>query len=366
MVLEGQLPQELRDKLQNFWQSFRADAEPASHSDAGNSGARSRLDAVHAVVWNILADHRISFARGCSLLEFWKTYEKADDLNKAGLLEAIMKEFSQSNTGFADVNVNAINQQLLRREVGVSVGRLVNFSPRKMHGVLRLALPPSDFNSSVFVGGIPKYDHEYRKWINNQFRGASEEDRIKRGAALVKLLDPARLDHPNRCDWAVEWTDIWESLVKSSRSAGSHQRCLNAVGVPVIEKGDWVLLLKYELEPSALIRPCQLDAGFFEHHFPSPPPLKTDNPDPHGHPMDLTDPQLPVAWLLNEYIHAPIQHHESHVVDVLQVDALPTRHLDQLRERHWNTLSAHYPQHRLDDWQRKYTPGWHPARRSTT
>lgn len=76
----------------------------------------------------------------------------------------------------------------------------------------------------------------------------------------------------------------------------------------------WLVLLRYTVrEAGTIARPTQLDGGWYQFHFPSPPrdaPLSVG-----GHPMDLrTSP--PSSSLLPEYVHKQTRHRPEHWTDL--------------------------------------------------
>ncbi len=104
--------------------------------------------------------------------------------------------------------------------------------------------------------------------------------------------------------WAVEWNSIVQYL-----DSNAPKSWLQAVGVPK-DNPVWLTVISYpvsRLQSSnvKLVRPTQLDAGWYAHHFPSPPQVA---PAKGGHTMflDLCDGRQAFPPPVSEYIHEQV------------------------------------------------------------
>ncbi len=143
-----------------------------------------------------------------------------------------------------------------------------------------------------------------------------------------------------RPTWAAEWTSIQPYL-----NPANPGRWLQSVGVPK-ERSIWLALVRYTLAPNVkLYRPTQLDAGWYAHHFPSPP---QSAPEKGGFTMDLRDGEPETTEdLVTEYIHRQIDFTLDHwKASGSLVGFVPApdqaKALHRLRERHWVKLSQRF------------------------
>jgi len=114
--------------------------------------------------------------------------------------------------------------------------------------------------------------------------------------------------HPFQPSWCTTWADF-EPFLKD----GAH-RWAELVGLSGYRSTTphWIIVLKYRVRDAGMVcRPTQLDAGWSECHFPSPPCAE---PRRGGHAMDLAATTA-FGGLLPEYIHAGIPHPIDHFDD---------------------------------------------------
>jgi hypothetical protein len=107
---------------------------------------------------------------------------------------------------------------------------------------------------------------------------------------------------PFQPTWATTWA-AFEGHV-----AAGADRWLEVLGVNK-RRPCWLILLRYTVrEAGTIARPTQLDGGWYQFHFPSPPSAMLSG---GGHPMDLrTSPRA--TNLFPEYIHKQIHHPPEH------------------------------------------------------
>ena len=97
--------------------------------------------------------------------------------------------------------------------------------------------------------------------------------------------------------WTADWADLRLFL-----DPGAPEGWLEAVGVAK-ETGVWIAVIRYSDANGTLnlFRPTQLDAGWYPHHFPSPPVA----PSGGGYTVFL-DSAAPATELVSEYIHSEV------------------------------------------------------------
>jgi hypothetical protein len=167
---------------------------------------------------------------------------------------------------------------------------------------------------------------------------------------LFEALKQYRNKTAKRIDptWAAEW----ESL-KPFLDPNHPQRWLQAVGVPK-DIAVWLAVVCYPAtRVERIFRPTQLDAGWYAHHFPSPPQAATAA---GGHTMFLHSAAGVVAThdgLVSEYIHvqADFTLEDWRVAGRLVGFApLSAGVLDDQRLAHWQLLQRKYDETQVRLW----------------
>ena len=163
-------------------------------------------------------------------------------------------------------------------------------------------------------------------------------DAIFKALARYRAEESPKI-HPT---WAAAWTSI-----ESCLNPKIPRRWIEAVGVTKDEP-IWVAVVRYPA-PAQLFRPTLLDAGWYAHHFPSPPIAEVQV---GGITMDLHSEDLTLNGLVSEYIHRQIDFTLDHwkaaggLVDLTDgpipkadqtLSALRKRHLDRLLRRYPST-----------------------------
>ena len=153
---------------------------------------------------------------------------------------------------------------------------------------------------------------------------------------VLDMLNTSRRDVPYQPTWATMWSDFEHHVMHGP------DRWLQVLGMAK-PPGRWLVLLRYTVrEAGTLVRPTQLDVGWQEYHFPSPPdaPLEVG-----GHPMDLRALRR-AKPLRREFIHKQIDHPLRHWTDTggeLGRTIVPnTEGLDRQRIAHYELLKRVY------------------------
>ena len=205
----------------------------------------------------------------------------------------------------------------------------------------------SDFKMKEFQRfAITKAD-DYAQ-INDQLSARVKDeaflDAIFRALASYRR---SRLNDRIRHTWAAEWKSL-QPFLDPARPA----RWLRAAGVHT-EHPSWLAVVRYpshrgrRMRPLPLFRPTQLEAGWYAHHFPSPPQAKLKA---GGHTMFLRPqrhPQHDRYGLVSEYVHEQIDFTLDHwhaAGSLIEIAGASGGSIEDQREAHWRLLQsdAHY------------------------
>jgi len=140
----------------------------------------------------------------------------------------------------------------------------------------------------------------------------------------------------NRPIWVARWTQLRKSLKKVEPSSWN-----SAVGV-FRSRRTLQLVLRYAASGVRLVRPTQLDIGYYAFHFPSPSTLDKSR---GGFAMSLHDYGVTrPPELISEYIHPPRQfqfadwlsggawfgEHSGEDLDRVEIGLFRTQHAERL------------------------------------
>ena len=191
---------------------------------------------------------------------------------------------------------------------------------------------------------------EYRStldWLDEKlgiFQQPSAQFDIRRLAshrflhALLEFKNKFRHATPFQPVWATVWADFslreWIMPARWPQMLGVSSNPLDPT---------WLLLLRYPVrEAGSLVRPTQLDSGWYAGHFPTPPPTHTPPPTSlTGHPMDLDAATRPRRHL-PEFIHQEVDHFSHHLIACARVPACPPPALPPPQIRHYHLLARDY------------------------
>jgi hypothetical protein len=161
--------------------------------------------------------------------------------------------------------------------------------------------------------------------------------------------------HPT---WVAEWKSLEPFL-----DPDEPERWLRAVGVPR-DYPVWLAVLRYPVNDGKreirLFRPTQLDAGWYAHHFPSPPQAVLSS---GGHTMFLCesdrDGKEKISRLVSEFLHAQI----DFTIDdwrrggklVGFTNKAVTGVLEEQRKAHWLLLQSCYDPAGVCGWMPEFS-----------
>ncbi len=155
--------------------------------------------------------------------------------------------------------------------------------------------------------GLPEFesfpDHDRSPSSINQFLKVRLESPGSRSTFMRALFMARRKYLGSKAHrvifptWTADWADLQRFLAPAAP-----ERWLEAVGV-ARETGVWIAVIRYSADRGKLrlFRPTQLEAGWYPHHFPSPPVAHGGG----GFTVFL-DSATPATELVAEYIHSEV------------------------------------------------------------
>ncbi|HEV7892633.1 MAG TPA: hypothetical protein VGP08_18615 [Pyrinomonadaceae bacterium] len=145
-------------------------------------------------------------------------------------------------------------------------------------------------------------------WLKEMLDHADEPRRERFVEAVLDLLCSVR----HRTAFQPTWATTLEAFEPHALTQGGEpnpDRWVQLMGMGRNPPGHWLIALAYTVgEAGTLVRPTQLDGGWYEYHFPSPARLPLES---GGLAMDLRLDPAP-SILLPEYIHKEIEHTPQH------------------------------------------------------
>ncbi len=231
---------------------------------------------------NLLSEHRISDQR---FLDFSKT---AGELLSLTHVRVALETYQSTRvrpllrSGDSPAYTRSDNaNNAVRLPRGVHLGTVLDLTRLgRVYAEAKFAFRMPEF--SAFAVTDPR-DHTQV----NEFLSMNLEDESRRRsflAAAFKAISRYRRRIEDRLHptWAAEWGSLLPYL-----DAARPGLWLQAVGVPR-EDPVWLAVLRYPAKNRSreikLFRPTQLDAGWYAHHFPSPPQAAVEK---GGHTMFL-------------------------------------------------------------------------------
>lgn len=327
-----------------FW-NFHPDPHPY---DDALAELRAAGDGEAAVAVNIMYDHRVSDPRADAFDKFVNKPCTAHDLREALIDYHEKKVQRRKLPHYVYAHLNGNN--LLNGQAGVPPE--INLDRRLVRALDLNGLWP------VFVWaqveGRAKYPKRWGRtfdtfpttggrgpvmdFLDEKMDRTSIEEFVP---YVLDLLDVyGRLEkNPFQPTWATTW-----SAFKKYAAEGPDRWC-QVLGMykpwPC-----WIVLLKYTVrEAGTVARPTQLDAGWYDSHFPSP---RVTPKSEGGHPMDLSaapavldEPPLP------EYVHTTTHHTPAHWTSLApyncgRTTAQPLPPLPEQRLAHYERLQRHH------------------------
>jgi len=302
----------------------------------------------HAAAINFIHDRRVSETRAAHFGRWCRESGNAADLVLAAeeyLREQVHKD---PNTTFLhEDNGNNIvetpNGSIADEEPLATVLDLTGLAAVLRAG--RLAGLP-DLQTLPAAATIT--DEQINQFFEDRLRNPDPEIRDRTVDAILQAVYLSER-HPT-------WAARWDRFI--GRIDATPESWLEAVGVPRATYPRWILVLRYTAdEAQQLVRPTQLEAGWFGYHFPSPP---AGSADAGGHAMSLGERdgnlRLPI---LPELVHARVWFRFRHWKAAGRMCGVTTRivgPMDRLaayRDAHCEDLAAEYGQEVIAGWLEK-------------
>jgi hypothetical protein len=153
------------------------------------------------------------------------------------------------------------------------------------------------------------------------------------------------------------WVALWRHWSLAIDLANS-EFWASSMGLSKPKEGCWLAVLRYPaIRAGQLIRPTQLEAGWFGRHFPSPSVCTLGSGGRIVHGLDSA--AAPAGNCLWEYLHKPIAWSEhdwlSSEMPVLRTarPVGPASRLLSDRELHWRRLSKEFGSQAVSSWMAK-------------
>jgi hypothetical protein len=243
-------------------------------------------ESLRAVGLNLLCDHRVGEDRAEHFYEVTGRPSTVDELKRALVRYHTEWVCAQPDESYLSTLRNGHNfilnsrlpkDLMLTNVLNVSswVSRVKNIAPlmgvRLEQGIKRLADPSIGIDETeLFLDDLFKAIERYRD---------------------------------ERPIWVARWQEF-EKAIETGRTLTWN----NAVGV-WRRPGSWQVVLRYPLHAvDQLIRPTQLDSGFNQFHFPSPPFSDSTR---GGFSMGLSQ-AIQASPLVPEFLHPPIRFNVAH------------------------------------------------------
>ena len=198
----------------------------------------------------------------------------------------------------------------------------------------------------------PRGSTEVNDFLAIHFNDPGKRETFLEAIFLARSEYRRQVEERVRPTWAATWISLQPFL-----DPDKPERWLQAVGVPKDQRV-WVAVLRYpvknEQREIKLYRPTQLDAGWYAHHFPSPPqsPLTGG-----GLTMFLQQPDQgrgDTRPLVSEFLHTEIDFsiHDWHAAGgLLGCTRGPVSgDLEEQRRGHWLVLQSSFGPEQILQW----------------
>ena len=314
-----------------------------------------------AIGLNLIHDHRVSEAREDRLITCFKCCN--DDLRnaihcyflyqvrRASPPDFLSTAINSQNivTGNPDAYVTAQNAEPGTPSTGTPVintrdALLVHaLILNGLQHMFRATLQEPRFRDELlkyFPFGVE--DPEFERALDDAMTTRENKAFVEFVLRVVQFWTPGFAAPPEakRYPFHPTWAAFWEEY-KMFADCGGYpspaDRWLQALGIRPSPTPEWVILLGYTAQEAGnLVRPTQLDSGWYKFHFPSPKHLA---PERGGIPVDLSSAKP--RHVISEFIHEQIAHTKDHYerINCRFGKTTPwTVDLPQARQRHYDRL----------------------------
>jgi len=280
------------------------------------------------IAWNLTWDNRVSPERA---LEFYRSSgfpNSVEDLQQA-LVDYVELSASRDpgTTYFCPANQqNFVSDRIPQ---SLELGHVLNVSS-VLH---RLQTEPRAREWDLDLAILLQAEDTLRRAT-----GTAEREHI-----IDELLRAEFLLRGNRPFWAAAWSSLERNIEHASPNTWH-----TSVGL-WRSRATFQILVRYPAAIAGqLVRPTQLDVGWFEYHFPSPQHLACGK---GGFAMALRELFLPRPQLISEFIHRPVQLNHRHwlAADALngRVDGSILSYVSTklFRSQHVDRMTDAFPSH---------------------
>jgi hypothetical protein len=301
---------------------------------------------------NLLCEHRLSLERFSAFSAFAGKLAAFEQIHRA--LEEYQEEVRPAiKTGLQPAYARADNaNNMVELPKGSRVGTVLDLTRLgRIYAEAKATFRLAEFRS--YTATDPRNYSDVNEFLAGQLDNPARREPFLKALFGAWARYRRRIEDRLHPTWAAEWGSLRPFL-----DPGSPRRWLQAVGVPR-DGGVWLAILCYPLKDKKreikLFRPTQLDAGWYAHHFPSPPDAVLSL---GGHTMFLnrgngTVERAPGA-LVSEYLHAPVDFsiRDWHAAGgLVGFTGQPIGGMiEKEREAHWLLLQSFYDSGRIREW----------------
>lgn len=303
---------------------------------------RAMLD--RAMRRNLLCEHRISPDR----LRAFENENGAGPLSDIRLVEAALENYQKTQVRPRKGEIPAYARpdnvsNLVSLHRGNSLGTVLDLTrlgPVYAEAYKKFKIPRFE----KFEVTDPRDFLQVNQFLSDRLGdsvSAAEREQFLESVFEAMALYRRRTEKQIHPTWAANWDSLKPFLEPRNPT-----RWLQSVGVPKDRKETWLAVVKYRPKGGrrgvGIYRPTQYDAGWYAHHFPSPPQAFGG-----GHTMFLCQQDEEDDYsLVTEYIHPQIDFKIDHWRAGGRLTGLVRGpvggDLDFQRNRHWQLLQSVY------------------------
>lgn len=296
---------------------------------ARNLLCEHRLSAERFVAFSSLAGPLTAFDRVQQALEEYQTAE-VRPLITSGLQPAYARAANENNA--------------VELPAGSHIGAVLDLTRLgRVYAEAKATFKAPEFRSYAVTD--PRNYSQVNEFLAERLNDPANRDPFLKALFRACARYRKRIEEQVHPVWAAEWESLRPFLDPDQPA-----RWLRAVGVPR-ENPVWLAVLRYPVanrkRAIKLFRPTQLDAGWYAHHFPSPPQAVLSS---GGHTMFLRESvhgdNEEVNGLVSEFLHEQI---DFTIGDwrrggrlVAFTHQAVTGVLEEQRKVHWLLLQSFY------------------------
>lgn len=256
-----------------------------------------------AMARNLLCEHRLSAERFDAFSGF------AGQLTAMDRVQQALEEYQTGEvrplitSGLQPAYARAANaNNAVSLPAGSHVGAVLDLTRLgRVYAEAKATFKLPEFRSYAVTD--PRDYSQVNDFLTERLNDPADRDPFLKALFRACARYRKRIEEQVHPVWAAEWESLRPFLDPDKPA-----RWLRAVGVPR-EHAVWLAVVRYPVanrkRTIKLFRPTQLDAGWYAHHFPSPPQAALVS---GGHTMFLGETghagEDPVNHLVSEFLHA--------------------------------------------------------------